>query len=424
MLPEVTLRNVSMDDVDRVAWWLEDWELSSSWFGHYGCGDPVHRGYDPRHMIEATVWEWGRVFGDPNRLISSMYDENGQHIGECQVIMDGEGGAELSLLIGVKELWHRGYGTATVMMLLDKVFDEYGLSRAWVNVPEDNPPAMGLFEKLGFVREETRELCRRLDGTALNASILAMDVGFGRRRWQEAAPVLTVTGLPWSGSQELGAEVARLTGSRFVDAEINERLYRRLRCTAGEIESLGASYRSAWTRLLRRIAIPMEWSAAYDAGYYYFRPDTRLGDDELEDHITKKQYLQGLSGVIKGMMSGGGVVLHGHGSHLFARSAPTAVSVFVSASLEYRRRRLAAEHSLDSDEEQRWLRQADRNALSIHKNLLDADLLDMNRYDMTVDLDRMPIKAAAEMLAGALEAAARSVTPKESAEFSLSLSLQ
>ena len=93
MLPEVTLRNVSMDDVDRVAWWLEDWELSSSWFGHYGCGDPVHRGYDPRHMIEATVWEWGRVFGDPNRLISSMYDENGQHIGECQVIIDGEGGA-------------------------------------------------------------------------------------------------------------------------------------------------------------------------------------------------------------------------------------------------------------------------------------------------------------------------------------------
>ena len=82
MLSEITLKNVSRDDVDRVAWWLEDEELSSRWFGHYGCGDPVHRGYDPQHMLEATESEWMHVFDEPHRLIYSIYSEKMEHIGE------------------------------------------------------------------------------------------------------------------------------------------------------------------------------------------------------------------------------------------------------------------------------------------------------------------------------------------------------
>ena len=65
MLPTVTLQGVSRDDVDRIGWWLQDDEISSRWFGHYACGDPVHRGYDPEHMLEAGQSEWDRVFNDP-----------------------------------------------------------------------------------------------------------------------------------------------------------------------------------------------------------------------------------------------------------------------------------------------------------------------------------------------------------------------
>ena len=156
MLPEVTLRNVSRDDVDRIAWWLEVEEISSKWFGHYGCGDPVHRGYDPRHMLEAAEREWRSVFSNPERRIFSIYDKEEDHIGECQVVFDEGGGAELSVLMGRKDLWHRGLGTATVMTLLERTFGQYGLDRAWVNIPEDNAPALGLFQKLGFVSEATR----------------------------------------------------------------------------------------------------------------------------------------------------------------------------------------------------------------------------------------------------------------------------
>ena len=49
-----------------------------------------------------------------------------------------------------KDLWHRGYGTATVVVLLEKVFNSYGLERAWVNIPENNSAALGLVQEAGL----------------------------------------------------------------------------------------------------------------------------------------------------------------------------------------------------------------------------------------------------------------------------------
>ena len=412
MLPEVALQNVSRDDVDRVAWWLEDRELSSRWFGHYGCGDPMHRGYDPRHMIEASQWEWDRVFGDSDRLIFSIYTPTKEHIGECQMVMQADGGAELSVLIGVKDLWHRGYGTSTVMELLDKVFGEYGVDRAWVNVPEDNAAALGLFEKLGFAREATRELCTRPDGSALNACVLTIDSPLRRDPWRESPPVVTLAGLPGSGSEAIGAEVARITGSRFMDSEISERLRRRLRCSHGELESLEASHRSYWTRLLRAIVIPMEWSASYDVGYYYFRPEPKLDADVLEEHVTKRGYVEGLAAVVRRIAMERNVVLHGHGAHLYVPSNVGALKVFVTASLEFRQRRqVAVERGLSGDEAQQWLQRRDRDVVSIFKHLYGADLMDMGQYDLTVNVDRLAPQAAAQMVVGALHTAARGAVP-------------
>ena len=411
MLPEVTLRNVNRDDVDRVAWWLEDADLASKWFGHYGCGDPVHRGYDPRHMLEASGSEWDRVFGDSDRLIFSIYSEKREHIGECQIVMDGEGGAEFSLLIGLKDLWHHGYGTATAMQLLDKVFEELGVERAWVNVPEDNTAALGLFVKLGFVRESTRELCKRPDGTPLNAAILAMDARPYRARGRGGDPVVTVTGLAGSRSEEVGMEVARLMGGRFVDSEMDDRVSQRLRCSLGELESLEASYLSFWTRLARAIIIPMEWSAANDVGYYQFRPEPTIDYELQEHHITKKQYLQGLSGVVRRVSMERNVVLHGRGSHLFVPLEVGGLNVMLSASSESRQRRIAAEQGLDAEEARRWLERSDRDTLSVFKHLHGADLLDTRAYHLIVNMDPVSPEAAAQMVVGALRTAAPEMVP-------------
>ena len=410
MLPEVTLNNVSRGDVDRIAWWLEASELSSRWFGHYGCGDPVHRGYDPQHMLEASEREWARVFNDPLRLIYSIFSETDAHIGECQLLLDGDGGAEISLLIGRKPLWHRGYGTSTVIELLEKVFVELGLKTAWVSVPDDNTPAQGLFEKLGFVFQARRDLCTRPDGSILRAGILSIEAStyLARRSGEGSASstdtVITVTGLPGSGSQEIGREVARITGSLYVDQEIRENVCLRLRCSPGELETFEAGHRSFWSRLLHTVALPTEWSATYDAGYQWYagKPVSEYSG-LLEDQITRQQYTQALSGVVRGLAVGGNVVLHGNGSHFYVPPKPGTINVFVLASHQLRQQRVMAEELLESEvEAEKWIKAADGELTSHYQHLLGFDLMDISRYDVNVNLDRMSIETAAQIVARAV----------------------
>ena len=413
MLPEVTLRDVTRDDVDRVAWWLEDRKLSSKWFGHYSCGDPVHRGYDPQHMLESSDWEWERIFGDPHRLIYSIENEAGEHIGECQVVLDGEGGAELALLIGRNDLRHRGYGTATALLLLDKIFGELAQTRSWVNVPEDNAPAMGLFEKLGFIREKTHELCTSPDGSAIFVSILGIDdqayLARQPRKGRERLrmPVVTLTGLSGSGCESIGAEVARMTESRFIDDEITEGVRERLKCTSGELSAFEASHCAFWSRFMSNIAVPADWSAAYDGGYQWYAPNPVLGyGDEVEAPITKKHYLGALSGVLKRLAVEGDTVLHSHGSHKLVPRTAGAINVFVSASKEFRRQQLAATKEISLEEADKRLRQADKETIALYRHLYEADLLNMGQYDLVLNMDRLSFTSAAQIIVGALEAAA------------------
>ncbi len=406
MLPNISLRSVSRDDVDRVAWWLEDAEVSSRWFGHYAWGEPIHRSYEPAHMLESSDNEWRHIFGDPKRLIFSIYNDQDEHVGECQIILDGQEGAELALLIGRKDLWHQGYGAATVLILMDRVFATLKLSRAWVNVPQDNVPALGLFEKLGFLRSDRRQLPARPDGTVLNAYILTIDArSYMKRQPVEERPrpteVVTITGLPGSRSEEVAYEVASILGSRLVDNEIRDELMRRLKCSAAELEGFEASFRSFWTRLLNSVVVPMEWSAAYDAAYV-FRPDPSLDQDILGDQLTKEQYTGALTGVVKKICREGGVVMHGHGSHFVAARHGGSLNVFVAASFEKRAGNVAAQESVSEDEAAKRLKDAEGEVQSVSRHLWGGDIGDTGAFDVTVNLDTMTIRDAARLIVGAL----------------------
>lgn len=412
MLPGIQLREVTRADVDRIAGWLDDEEVSSRWFGQYACGNPVHRGYEPDRMLEAAGREWERVFFyDQRRSVFSIYDEEDQHIGECQVVIDDKGAAELSVLIGRKDLWHRGYGTSTVMTLLDQVFNSHRLERAWVSVPEDNVPALGLFRKLGFSNEATRELCTRRDGSKLYACIMAITAReFRTPRSRKAAgdskSVVTITGLPGSGSEIIGAAIARLTGGRFVGSEILDRMCRRLKCSKGELQAVESMCQSIWGRLLAALAGPWESYGIFDGGYYWASawPPPPVYD-EPQKYVTKDQYLESLKGVIRDLALKGDVVIHGHWGHLFVPSDVPALRVLVTESDVLRRQRVVAKQGLDMEGAQKWLRRADKDILALSRNLFGSDLLDTRLYDMNLYIERWSYSAAAEAVVGALDSA-------------------
>ena len=154
MLPNVRLFQVTRDDVSRISEWLRDEEVNSFWYGTDDQDQPLHIGYVPRQMLEANGSEWDRVFRSEERKILSVLSEEGEHIGEGQIVIEAPlYEAQLFVLIGRKDLWYWGFGTAAMVHLLDLAFYTYDLHRAWVNIPEYNLPALHMCERVGFILE-------------------------------------------------------------------------------------------------------------------------------------------------------------------------------------------------------------------------------------------------------------------------------
>ena len=82
--------------------------------------------------------------------------------------------AQASILIGRKDLWHHGYGTAGVRAGLDMAFNQWGLYRVWVDVPEYNAAALAMFEHLSFVHEGTLRKSRPHEGSRFDSVVMGI----------------------------------------------------------------------------------------------------------------------------------------------------------------------------------------------------------------------------------------------------------
>lgn len=154
MYPQIALSAVEREDVQRVSDWLTDPEVCASWYGLGDDGQPIHIGYSPQLVLQASATEWNQVFENEDRKIYSIHSPDGEHIGEGQLVIEWpRQEAQLFLLIGRKDLWHLHYGTSALLLLLDEAFNTLELHRVWVDVPEYNDHALQMFRHVGFVLE-------------------------------------------------------------------------------------------------------------------------------------------------------------------------------------------------------------------------------------------------------------------------------
>ncbi len=191
---QITLRQVTREDVSRIRQWLDDDEVSESWFGRYSYGDPAHLGYHPIEMANASEQEWERVFSDPEHRILSIDTSEGEHIGEIHIALEESlGDGQVSILIGRKDMWHRGFGTTAVRELLALAFNEYGVYRLWVDIPEYNTAARAMFSHLGFVHEGTLRKSRPHEGSRFDSVVMGiLATEYAQRTEDEGAEAHTV----------------------------------------------------------------------------------------------------------------------------------------------------------------------------------------------------------------------------------------
>ncbi len=154
MLPRVSLAPANRQDADRIAQWLNDAEVNAVWYGVDDDGVPVHIGYSPHQLVNASDEEVQELFAHEDRKIYSIYTQDGEHIGEAQLVIEWPlQEAQAFILVGRKDLWHHQYGTMAMVGLLDEAYNNLGLHRVWVDVPEYSEHAIQLCQHIGFVLE-------------------------------------------------------------------------------------------------------------------------------------------------------------------------------------------------------------------------------------------------------------------------------
>jgi RimJ/RimL family protein N-acetyltransferase len=120
--------------------------------------DPEVAKYDqveflrPRAYSEIEAWSMRMVEGYTYLIL-----DQDKPIGTCAIMHPDMRNrhAELSIVIGDRAYWSKGFGTLIMKQLLQWGFEGLNLERLYLHVFAFNTRAIGLYEKMGFTKEGT-----------------------------------------------------------------------------------------------------------------------------------------------------------------------------------------------------------------------------------------------------------------------------
>ncbi|MBI3948626.1 MAG: GNAT family N-acetyltransferase [Armatimonadetes bacterium] len=140
----VCLRPMEPKDLEHVRRWMNDPELRAL----TGSTFPMSRA-DAREWLERVRQDRDRVW------LAVALAEDGRLIGEAGLLRIHYPWrtADMSLILGDKGAWGRGYGTEAARLLMDYAFGTLNLHRLSVGVVGFNERALRFWEKIGFRRE-------------------------------------------------------------------------------------------------------------------------------------------------------------------------------------------------------------------------------------------------------------------------------
>jgi RimJ/RimL family protein N-acetyltransferase len=165
---KIKLRNKRLSDARNDYQWQKDPELAS-----LDAATPVTCSFQ-EYLADYTD---EIQYPSPYRRAFSVETQDGKHIGNCVYynINENRGEAELGIMIGEREYWNKGYGTAAVSTLIDHIFQRTNLNRIYLKTLVSNTRAHKCFMKCnlkpcGYLKRDGYEF-------------LLMEIY--RRNWQE-----------------------------------------------------------------------------------------------------------------------------------------------------------------------------------------------------------------------------------------------
>ncbi len=133
------------DATDEYLSWLNDHEVTKG----------LETGVFPSTKVSLLDFI-KKTSGSKDNVIFAIIDKsNGKHIGNIKLgnINWVHRHGELGILIGEKKAWGKGHGTDACKLLVQYAFEKLNLRKVWLAVFSNNPAAINIYKKIGFVEE-------------------------------------------------------------------------------------------------------------------------------------------------------------------------------------------------------------------------------------------------------------------------------
>jgi RimJ/RimL family protein N-acetyltransferase len=156
---------------------LEHAELLARWTGDPEVRHWLHRSEDPPELRTRTALEEKirRGLADPTEIRFVIEADAGLPIGDVGLFaLHPAGRAELSVMIGEKAYWSRGYGGDAIRALLRLGFHELGLRRVTLIADADNARGIACYSRCGFRHEGVLRAHRLRYGQPLDMVAMAV----------------------------------------------------------------------------------------------------------------------------------------------------------------------------------------------------------------------------------------------------------
>ena len=125
--------------------------------------DPELSRMDAAPRLNISIDEFKKIFEEQLRYPSpdtyrfAIDTAIGKHIGNCMCynidIINHE--AEVGIMIGNRDYWHKGHGYSAMILMIDYLFSATSLRCLYLHTLEWNTPARQCFQKSGFTKINT-----------------------------------------------------------------------------------------------------------------------------------------------------------------------------------------------------------------------------------------------------------------------------
>lgn len=163
----VNLRAQEMSDVERMARWINDREVTRFLSARYPWSSSAEEAF-LRGRTSTPM-----AYGDASFAIETKDDV---HIGSTGLhrASPENRAAELGIMVGEKAYWSKGYGTDAVATVVRFGFEEINLNRIELRVFDFNERAQASYRKCGFVEEGRMRDAHYAEGAYCDVLVMSL----------------------------------------------------------------------------------------------------------------------------------------------------------------------------------------------------------------------------------------------------------